>query len=509
MPITVSVCLSLAFAICVALYSLRYYQMLQLGCYDGKKMLSYCFTGGFISLVVGAIVCAAAFVAEIFSVRTLLFCPVIALVGYFLFYRMPCTVKLKITRRMARLMSVAALINALCAFAFTEAGYFAPCYALLPASPVVIYLSNAALYPIERRIISSYEEKAKRRLAAINPIKIAITGSYGKTTAKNILAAMLKSQYRVCISPLSYNTPAGLSLAINKNLTVGDEIFIAEMGARKRGDVQYLTKMIKPEIAVITAVGRQHLGTFGSIENVFRAKAELIENMPKGGKAYFNGDNERVRYMFDCYDGQKVLCGKNGAVRWENAVMSAKGLKFDLIVGDERQRVSTQLVGDHVPSMICLCAAVAHGLGVPLSDIKNAIGTLQPVAHRLQMLYNGSDVIIDDSFSSNEEGFRSAVKVLSYYSYLIKVIITPGVVELGERQYRINYELGEVAGGSCDYLIAIGSNAEALIGGALKAGLPNRNAVAVRSRSEAMERYAAIKGGKAVLFENDLPDNYR
>ena len=141
-------------------------------------------------------------------------------------------------------------------------------------------------------------------------------------------------------------------------------------------------------------------------------------------------------------------------------------------------------------------------------EIKNAVLSLQPVAHRLQWMYNGNDVIIDDSFSSNEAGFVSAAEVLSQFSYLIKVIITPGVVELGKYQFETNYRLGAVAAKSCDYLIAIGKNARALKNGALSAGLSPRCIAEAGSRAEAMEHYKKIAGSKAVLFENDLPDNY-
>lgn len=508
MQIVVALIFALAFALCLLVYSLRYYQILQLCGYDGKKLLRFCFSQGFYTLVFGAVICAAAFVVEIFGVRSLIFCPVAGLGGYFILYRVPCTVRLKTTKRMLRLFILASVVNFAVCFALIMTGINAACYLLAIASPFVIALCCAALKPLEKAIADSYEQKAKKKLAAINPIKIAITGSYGKTTAKNMLAAMLAKKYRVCASPLSYNTPGGLCVTINKNLNACDQVFIAEMGARRRGDIRYLTKMIAPDIAVITAVGSQHLETFGSKENIVKAKAELIENMPRGGRAFFNGDNQAVKKMYDDFSGNKTLCGKVGEVRYSNLSMSAKGLKFDLIAREKSVTVSTQLVGAHVPSMICLCAAVAIQLGVPLSDIKNAISTLQPVAHRLQMLYNGNDVIIDDSFSSNEDGFKSAVGVLSYFNYLIKVMITPGVVELGEDQYDVNYRLGAIAGKACDYLIAIGSNAEALVAGAISAGLPNRSAVVVKSRSEAMERYSKIKGGKAVLFENDLPDNY-
>lgn len=508
MPLTFCIGLSAMFSCCLIIYSTRYYQMLQQYGYDGKKFYKWLFSRGITPLCVGAIITAAAFISEFFRVKSILFAPIVAVAGFFLLYRMSATVPVKITKRMTRLMIAAFIVAGAVCFVALRSGAQAMCYATLAFFPLVLPIINAAMKPLENKIAKNFLKRAEAKLRRIRPVKIAITGSYGKTTAKNILTAMLKTRFRVCATPLSYNTPAGISVAINDKLSENDEVFIAEMGARRRGDIAFLTRAVMPDIAMITAIGNQHLETFGSVENIIKAKFELIENLPCGGKAFFNGDSESVYKMYLSYGGNKVLTGKKGDVRYENAVMSVKGMEFDLLFGNQREHITSKLVGKHIPSMICLCASVAIELGVTPAEIKKAANALQPVAHRLQMLYNGSDVIIDDSFSSNEAGFESAVGVLAQFSYLIKVIITPGVVELGKEQYDVNYRLGGLAAGTCDYIIVIGANSKALKKGAMAAGLPPRCVIEAKSRADAMENYKKIRGGKAVLFENDLPDSY-
>lgn len=508
MPLNFCIGLSVMFSCCLIIYSTRYYQMLQQCGYDGKKFYKWLFSRGITPLCVGAGITAAAFISEFFRVKSILFAPIVAAIGFFFLYRISATVTLRITKRMTRLMLAAfTVVGAVC-FAMLRAGVSAMCYASLAVFPLILPIINSAMKPTEKIIAKNFLKQAEAKLKRIRPIKIAITGSYGKTTAKNILTAMLKTRFRVCATPLSYNTPAGISVAINDNLSETDEVFIAEMGARRRGDVAFLTRSVMPDIAVITAIGNQHLETFGSVENIIKAKSELLENLPCGGKAFFNGDSAGVYKMYLSYGGNKVLTGKRGDVRYENAVMSVRGMEFDLLFGGSREHITSKLVGKHVPSMICLCASVAIELGVTLNEIKNAVNALQPIAHRLQMLYNGSDVIIDDSFSSNEAGFESAIGVLAQFSYLIKVIITPGVVELGREQYNVNYKLGGLAAGTCDYMIVIGGNSQALKKGAMAAGLQPRCIIEAKSRADAMENYKKIRGGKAVLFENDLPDSY-
>lgn len=171
-------------------------------------------------------------------------------------------------------------------------------------------------------------------------------------------------------------------------------------------------------------------------------------------------------------------------------------------------RLVTRLLGDHIPSAITQCALTAFALGVSTQDIKKAAAALKPVAHRLELLYNGNDVIIDDAYNGNESGAKNALIALSRFAPRVRVIVTPGLVELGERQFAANKELGEFAAKYCDYAIFLGPNSDALLAGALYGGMNPDFVYKVRSLEEVTEILKTIKGEKAVLFENDLPDNY-
>lgn len=500
--------LSLLSVASLTLINVKFLQIYQQNGYSAKKLLLWMFRGGFACftalLLLGAVIGAA----SLFFALPETVLPPLSLIFYFMFYRVSVKVPLARTKRIWRLIAALAVGDFAIAYPVICANNKFFMAVVWDLQPLFIVIIGIALLPIEALVRKYYFDRARKKLRAVKPIKIAITGSYGKTTAKNILCAMLSSRYKVVATPASFNTPGGISRAINENLSPGTEIFIAEMGARREGDIAYLARAVMPDIAVITAVGNQHLGTFGSKEGIIRAKYELIDNLPCGGKAFFNGDNDICRKYYDKYNGNKTLTGKSGSVAYRNVRMSTGGQEFDLEAGGECVRIKTRLAGDYMPGLICLCAAVALTFDITLSDIKKSVAMLQPVAHRLQILYNGSDVIIDDSFNSNEQGFVAALAVLDGYSYLIKVIITPGVVELGSEQYKINEDLGYRAGKVCDYVIVTGENSAALIKGARRAGLSERNVYHAKNMESAMEYYKKIKGTRAVLFENDLPDSY-
>jgi UDP-N-acetylmuramoyl-tripeptide--D-alanyl-D-alanine ligase len=168
----------------------------------------------------------------------------------------------------------------------------------------------------------------------------------------------------------------------------------------------------------------------------------------------------------------------------------------------------TKLLGEHIPQSITLCAAVAFRLGVPLEKIKIAAEGLKAVAHRLELLYNGSDIIIDDAYNGSEQSIKSALKTLKLFSPRLRIAITPGVVELGKRQEQANEQIGEMAANCCDYLLAVGVNAQSLKKGALNGKMSLDKVYACASLNEATEKLKEIKGERAILFASDLPDNY-
>ena len=386
-------------------------------------------------------------------------------------------------------------------------------------------IANLLLYPLERTIHGAYLLSAKKRIKTLQPKVIGITGSYGKTSTKYILHQILSQKFNTLMTPDSYNTPMGICKVIRGDLTVEHEIFIVEMGAYKRGDIRELCNLASPQIGILTAVGPQHLERFKSIENIAKTKYELIESLPPGGLAVFNCDNEICAGLADRreQDGNPVCRYATEpfpvASAVERAALTAthiqhtdEGLVFTIhtSVGMETE-IQTQLLGRHNVSNILAATAVAIECGMTLEEIRTAIANVEPVPHRLQLTTSeGNVTIIDDSFNSNPVGAKAALEVLTEIQGGKKVLVTPGMVELGEREYEENKRLGEHAADVCDLVILVGPKRTTPILDGLKAvQYPSQRIIVALNLEEVKQHLARqVQAGDVVLFENDLPDSY-
>lgn len=377
--------------------------------------------------------------------------------------------------------------------------------------PIIVILAHYIVHPFEKLNNYSFKRHAIKKLASMpGLIKIGITGSYGKTTAKNILAAMLKQKYAVCYSPHSYNTPMGISKVINNDLEYDDEIFIAEMGARNKGDIAELAQIVSPNYGIITAIGNQHLETFGSRAAIIATKFELIQNLCVGGMAVFNGDSPDAIKMYESTPTEKEITGVAGTLNascwYDNVTVGEEGTAFTLYIANKQMDITTKLLGKHIPSLMALCAVVAYNLGVTLPQIAESMQQIPQVEHRLELIRQGDSTIIDDAYNSNTEGAKNALLLLKEFSG-IKIIITPGIVELGEEEKQANTLLGATIADCADYCFLIGSRAQNIKDGALSAGMSQDRIIICDSLNSAVEKQAEIVGKKVILFENDLPDN--
>ena len=425
-------------------------------------------------------------------------------------------VPLKLTPRMIRLI----LVNTVVCGSASVGAYFLSqtvvqesAYSVLPALTIgFVLLSHYIVYPLEKLIAHRFIKEAsaeieKRKAGGLKVV--GITGSYGKTTAKNILGEMLSVKFKTCRGEGSFNTPLGLCRVINECLGDDDEILIAEMGARRVGDIAELCRIARPDIGLITAVGSQHLETFGSMENIADGKYELIGGLA-GGIAAFNGDDSGAKALFDrCTLADKLLSGADNTcdVTYTDVKFGSFGCKFTLIHGKEKAQVGTKLLGEYVPSLISLCAAVALKLGVSLSGCAKACASLEPVPHRLELISNGDTYIIDDSYNANTKGALAALKVLGGFDCR-KIIVTPGLVELGKDEKQANKAFGGQIAQYADTAILIGGRSVQMKAGAAESGMLESNIVCVKSLDEAKQVFAEIIGEKVVLFENDLTDSY-
>lgn len=425
------------------------------------------------------------------------------------------------TRRMARLTTLLFLVASLISFAliwlstvyipFLRFGIVA----LTPLlTPILVPLIHFCLIPLEKLIRNNYIARAKKKFAKMEGLTvIGITGSYGKTSVKYILNKMLAYKFNVCITPHSFNTPMGITKVILKYLKKENEILIAEMGAKEVGDIKYLCDIVKPHHAIITGISSQHFETFGSIENIAKTKNELIQSLPENGIAVINCDNQQSTKLFnECGLKNKFAVNdKDSCVKLENIKITSEGSKFDLVYNKKSQPAKTILLGRHNLRNIQIAACLAVNLGVSLEDIAKALEEVEYIPHRLEPSVNGNVTILDDSYSANEEGVKSALEVLKTFEGK-KICVTPGLVELGEKEFEVNENYGKLLGETCDYVIIVNKiNQQALQKGIESTKIKKENVFYVENLELAKSHIPEITKAQTkfvVLFANDLPDNY-
>ena len=414
------------------------------------------------------------------------------------------------TQRAKRLYGSIVLVCAVAGLLLTlvNAGY--ALYALLPFA---IMGGALLVQPWEKHINNGFFRDAQNKLAArTDIIKIGITGSYGKTSTKFFLKTLLDEKYNVLATPASFNTPMGLTRVIREQLKPEHQIFLAEMGARHVGDIKELCELVHPTVGIITSIGPQHLETFHSIENVAHTKNELMEALPEDGLAFFAADGGWVDKMYPLAKCEKHRAGLEGEklfMRAENIQVSMNGSSFRLVCEDGGTcECTTQLLGKHNIQNIVLAAGVARRLGLTMEQIASGVSKLQPVEHRLQLMPPvAGRVIIDDSFNSNPAGAAAALEVLSTFTGT-RCIVTPGMVELGEREAELNREFGRKMAGVCEAAVLLGKTHSAPIReGLIEAGF-NQDYIFTVNDLESAKPILAALNADVTLFENDLPDNY-
>ena len=381
-----------------------------------------------------------------------------------------------------------------------------------------LVLANKIMKPIEEGINQKFFDSAKEKIKTYDKLKVVgITGSYGKTSVKFITSTILEEKLNTYKTPESYNTPMGVSKVVNQgDLNESHEAFVVEMGARNIGDIKEMSDLAGPTIGVLTSVGPTHLETFKNVENVAKTKYELIEALPEDGIAIFNYDNKYIKKLADKTFKEKILYGlkniKELDVYATDVEVSENGSTFTLgYKSGETIKVTTKLLGEHNISNILAGVAVAKTLGLTIEEIASRIGVIEPIPHRLQLIIPGTGVtIIDDAFNSNPVSSKAALDVLGKFKEGRKIIITPGMIELGEDEYKENEQFGKNIAKVCDFAILVGPKRTLAIQNGLKQQGFNQDSMFV---VDTLDRATKVLGSLArpkdvVLFENDLPDNY-
>ena len=384
---------------------------------------------------------------------------------------------------------------------------------LLPlTSWLLIYPMAIITRPLEEKIKKGYENEA-RDILAKSPelIKVAITGSYGKTSTKNVLYHILDEKYYTLMTPASYNTPMGVTRTIREEMKPIHELFLCEMGADHKGDITYLMDFVKPSIGILTSIGPQHLNTFGSLDNIIKEKFEVIERLPSDGLGIINIDNELIRDHKIENDVRIVTVGIDSEADYRayDVHFDNKGSSFKVMIDDEEYEFETALLGKHNITNLLLGIALGHKLGIETSKIIDAIRELRPIAHRLETREINGYHFIDNAFNSNPVSSRLSLDVLAMMPQK-RVIVTPGLIDLGKDEERYNEEFGAYMKDRADHVILVGKGrARAILKGLERSGFDMSEVDIVDDIYKAFDHiYQNFTKDDTILLENDLPDAF-
>ena len=501
------------FFLMIAKYDIH---MFQLSSYRNRRYFRWLIPGNIISLkrAFALIMFAAAFTPGYWTPGI---AALITVTGYIHCFREKFKTPLVYTMRVKRLFATDILLFvAITASAMLFADEWAKAItgSTLLLSNLLMLIANIVNKPIEKAINRYYYNDAKRIIESNkNLIIIGVTGSFGKTSTKNYLAGILAEKYNILVTPGNFNTLLGVIRTIREQLRPYHQVFIVEMGAKQKNDIKEICDLVHPTIGIVTAVGEMHLETFKSIENIQDTKFELINSLPANGTGIINNDSKYI-------NNYKGITSKCNIIRYavENDAdykatevqYGSNGVSFKL--NDEQ--FNSRLLGSGNLLNILASIVVADHLELPVNRQRNAIARLQPVEHRLSMKVANGITVLDDAYNSNPQGAKMALEVLKNFAVgegNKRIVITPGFVEMGTRQAEANRELGVTIAKSCDYAIVVNAtNREAIRQGIDEGGLDADKYYLADSLNQAHTHLAQIlKAGDVVLYENDLPDNFK
>ncbi len=529
---------------CFAIFGLRYHtHMLQLSSYqfqgyfrhlrmDKKRMIAH---GLFLVMFAAAVATLNVSNGVLIIAILVMF---VNYMGLFISYwPRPAKKKFVVTDRVKRLFVTYGIISVLLLGwpllmligggdeGFSKA-LFATCVMMvvyIGLLPLIPALANLINKPIENRINRYFIDDARRMLKEHPGLRIiGITGSYGKTSVKYYLTTLLSESYSVLMTPESYNTPMGIVRTIREHLKPTHEIFVCEMGARHLHDIKEITDIVEPDDGILTSIGYQHLETFHSLENIVSTKYELLDAVAEKekleGKAegkhlkFVNGDNEIIKTNMKYSDAISYGLSEGCDYRADGITVTGAGTSFTVTApSGESAEFTTKLVGRHNVENIVGAIAAAHSLGVPMNKLKMGVRRIQSVPHRLELTKHGNVSILDDAYNANPNGAKVALETLALFEDSVKILVTPGMVELGEKEAEYNQEFGKQAAAVCDYVILVGQkNSDDIKRGVLEGGLSEDKIFVKSTFTEASELMYQLDAGKdkVILLENDLPDNY-
>ena len=405
-----------------------------------------------------------------------------------------CAVKrkcpLKLTKRVLRMfVALAIVLTVLCVF--VESCFFVWLLPLLTLVAWVICL------PIDIAIAKHYLKQARDKLSKSGVTVIAVTGSYGKTSVKDMLSALLIDS----ITPTgSCNTPLGIAAFINKtDLTVA-KYLILEFGARRRGDIAELCKHFSPQYGIVTGVCAQHLSTFKSLDNVIATKRELVECIPENGFCVLNSADEIASSFVNAGSCTKYLSYDDLQITVQG--VDLHGTCVELKSNGHSVEITLPQISDYVKDTFAMCLQFVLRLNQDFNDTLSRVSTIKQTPHRMELIKGVNCYILDDSYNGSIVGVTSCMKTLAGFD-LTKVVITQGLVECGKERKAMNKRCGKLLGSVCNVAVVLGRNAKYIACGLQQT---NCKVLYAKNLKQAVTVATQHVNGGILLFQNDLPD---
>lgn len=397
---------------------------------------------------------------------------------------------LKFTKRIVRMLFVQVAVL-FCASYFVCSAYF------VILLPVVVLISWLICLPIDLLVAKYYIKKAVQKLSQSGISVIAITGSYGKTCTKDMLATLLDG----AIAPTgSCNTPLGIASFINKTDLSTSKYLVLEFGARKVGDIGELCSLYKPNYGIITGICEQHLATFATLGNIVKTKGELVEYLPEDGVCVFNSADELVNNLFQLGRCKKLSTNRQSVI---NVSTTLQGVAFELAQGKQNYTVNLPQISGYIMDTFLMCFEMCNALGQAVYITLKNCAKVKQTPHRMQITHNGSFYIVDDAYNANIKGITSCCETLSKFTNY-KIVLTQGIVEGGSKQKQFNEQCGKMLGSTFDVVIAIGKYSKSIANGAKQGKCQVIVAKNLLEGAELLRSY--VKHNCIVVFQNDLPD---
>ena len=430
---------------------------------------------------------------------------ILLLIIFFNIPKKKSKIPLKFTKRVIRMfITISIVVTLICIFC-NQCITFGIINVFAFLLCVIAHIIN---FPIEYTVKSYYINSAKKILKSMPDLMvIGVTGSYGKTSVKNFLVKTLSAKYEVLTTPKNYNTTMGVVKTIREELKPIHQIFVCEMGATKLGDIKEICDLVHPKLGIITSIGPQHLESFKSIDNIIKTKFELYDSVNKnGGITFLNYDNEYLAKQNRPNTKSYGINNEDLDYNACNLKSSSRGLSFTM----DNVDFKTKLIGKHNIVNITAAIAVANYLDIPLNRLVPRVREINSVEHRLQLIPKGNLNIIDDAYNSNPVSSKSAIDTLSEFEG-IKVIVTPGLIELGGESEKYNFEFGEYMADVCDYIFIVNSTVSKFVLNGINSKKFDKDKIfTVNSPQEAVRKVTEMNLNEqiTILLENDLPDNY-